>query len=288
MTQRKSKSGKVFITVRRKSKHKKTPAVLTILLCCAAVYGCIVADFVKPDKPPYYRQFLDTYNQTNLRQSSSADVLAVIYTPEYELLSQSKSVIASAGQDKKTYRNWFNMVAFDEDELTARRKYLVVIDERAEVLFGGPREGATFDAQLVLDEVLLNQPYATENARRIAILKSVAQSLRNDVSQVAGDNKMLEISAMVVNQSLQAVVTKLDASPAFAAELSEAEGLDFASVSFDKGKIQMLIDGDVATVEMMLGTFVRFFENRQEVLRYEQNLRSPALKKYISKPTVEE
>ncbi len=274
--------------MRRKSKHKKIPAVLTIFLCCVAVCGCSVVDFFKPDKPPYYRQLLETYNQTILRQSSSADVLAAIYNPEYELLSQSKSVIASSGQDKKTYRNWFNMVAFDEDELTARRKYLVVIDEKAEVLSGGPREGATFDAQLILDEALLNQPYATENARRIAILKSVTQNLRNDASQVAGDNKMLEISAMVVNQSLQAVLTKLDTSPALAAELSRAEGLDFASVSFDKGKIQILIDGDVATVEMMLGSFVRFFENRQEILEYEKNLRSPALKKYLPKGSGEE
>ena len=271
-----------------KGKHKKIPAVLTIFLCCVAACGCSVVDFVKPDKPPYYRQLWDTYNQTSLRQSSSADVLAAIYTPEYELLSQSKSVIASSGQDKKTYRNWFNMVAFDEDELTARRKYLVVIDEKAEVLLADPRSGGSFDAQIVLDQEVLNQPYATENARRIAILKNVTQSLRNDVSQVAGDNKMLEISAMVANQSLQAVLTKLDTSPAFAAELSEAAGLDFAPVSFNKGRIQMLIDGDVATVEMMLGTFVRFFENRQEILQYEQNLRSPSLRKYLPEGSGEE
>jgi hypothetical protein len=54
------------------------------------------------------------------------------------LISQSKSIIAAVGQSKKGYKTWFDMVAFDESELTARRKYVYIADERPKQLFVEP------------------------------------------------------------------------------------------------------------------------------------------------------
>jgi hypothetical protein len=92
---------------------------------------------------------------------------------------------------------------------------------------------------------------------------------------------MLETSAMVVNQALQVVLTRLNASPALAANLTRPEGLHFDHISFNKGRVQMFIDGDLVTVKMMLGSFVRFFQNREEILQYEPNLRHPPVRKYL-------
>ena len=86
--------------------------------------GCSVLEFVEPERPPYYRQLWETYGRINLKESTAADVLTTIHRPEHELLSQSTSVIASLGQKKRTYHTWFNMVAFDENELAVKRKYL--------------------------------------------------------------------------------------------------------------------------------------------------------------------
>lgn len=233
--------------------------------------SCAVVDFVKPDKPPYYRQLWETYNHTCLKESTAADVLAVIRSSEYDLLSQSKGVIVSLGQKKKGYHTWFNMVAFDEDELTARRKYLLVINERPKVLFIEPWEGVTYDSEMVLETETLDEPYANENARRIAILKRVLGNARKDIDEVGSDNKMISVCGMLINQALETVLVKLDSSPALAVRLSEPAGLDFSHASFDRGKIQMLIEDDVVTVKMMLGSFVRYFEKRLQPQPVEEN-----------------
>ena len=231
--------------------------------------GCTTVEFLTPDKPPYYRQLWQTYKRTNLKESTAADVMAAIRSSEYELLSQSKSVIASLGQKKKAYHTWFNIVAFDENEPTARRKYLLVINERPKILFAEPWEGVTYDSEMVLESDVLDKPYADENARRIAILRQVLENVRRDIDEVSPDNKMLGVSGMIINQALGTVLVKLDASPALAVKLSEPAGIEFSHVSFDKGKIRMVVEDDIVTIKMMLGSFVRYFEKRQENLQEE-------------------
>jgi len=90
---------------------------------------------VKPEGSPSNSQIYTMYRQTVLQQSTSADVLMLFGRPDYALLSQSKSIIALAGEKKKGYKTWFDMVAFDENELIARRKYVFISDERPRQLF---------------------------------------------------------------------------------------------------------------------------------------------------------
>ena len=111
------------------------------LIFCVLAAGCAVVEFLKPEGAPQNEEIVNIYGRTKLKVSSAADVMAVIQMPEYELLSQSKSVVASSGQKKKGYKRWFNMVAFDEGtaqlgkeglesaeyELTAKRKYLFIV-----------------------------------------------------------------------------------------------------------------------------------------------------------------
>ena len=232
---------------------------LSVLACCLGLCGCAVVEFVMPEGPPKQEKLLASYSQTVLKESSSADVLSMIHMPEYELLSQSKSVIASQGQKKKGHKLWFNMVAFDENELTAKRKYFFVVDEKAKVLFE-PWAGLRFDCEMVLEKEVLNTPFANENARRIAILKQVQESVRADIKEVGSDNNKLDVCGMLVNQALEAVLAKLDSpagSPALAVKLSELEGLKFSHMSFGKGKIQMVVVDDIVRVKTRLGSSVK-------------------------------
>ena len=96
-----------------------------------------------------------------------------------------------------------------------------------------------------------------------SIVKEVLENLRKDIDEVSSDNKTLAVCGMMINQSFETVLTKLDSSPAFAARLSEPAGLDFSHINLDKGKIGMKIEGDTVTVKMMLGSFVRYFEKHQ-------------------------
>ena len=230
------------------------------LLVILSLCGCVavdVAEFFTPAGPPDCNEAYEGYYKTELKTSNSADVLTMINLPEYELLSQSKSVVASVGQKKKGYKTWFKMVAFDENEMTARRKYFFVVDERPKALFVEPWEGVRFDSEVVLESEVLDEPYADENARRIAILRWVLENFRKDIDEVEQDNKTLAISGMLVNQAFEAVLVKLDSSPALATELSDEGGLGFEHISFDKGKIRMVIADDIVSIKIRLGSFTK-------------------------------
>jgi len=239
---------------------------LSAVILCLALSGCAVVEFLTPEKPPHYQALWEVYSFTKLNESTAADVLPVIRASKYELLSQSKSVVASSGQKRKALHTWFNMVAFDENKLTAKRKYLLVINEVPKILFNAFTDlwaGLSFDCEMVLDADVLGKPYANENARRIAILKQMLENVRKDLDEVGPDNNTLNTSGMAINQAIETVLVDLQQSPARAARLDEPSGLAFHHINLDKGKIQMLTQGDVATVKMMLGSFVPYFEKQR-------------------------
>ena len=184
-------------------------------------------------------------------------MLAAFGRPDYALLSQSKSVIALAGQKKEGFKTWFNMVAFEENELIAKRKYVFIVDERPKRLFVEPWEGVDFDCKMVLSPKLLSEPYANENARRVAILKEVAANVRKDSGEVGIDNAVILKSGMLVGQAMDTVVVSLTESPALATRFSEPNGLEFEHVNFDKGLLRMIVNDNVATVKMRLGSFTK-------------------------------
>jgi hypothetical protein len=251
------------------------------LLVIFALCGCAVVDFLTPEGLTSYEQLSAVYYRTELKQSSAADVLADIHMVEYDqvpmLISQSKSIIAAVGQSKKGYKTWFNMVAFDEGtpkrdedhagsteyELKAKRKYFFVTDEKPKILFVEPRENLSFDCQMVLEGEVLDKPYANENAKRIATLRRASENVHKDMGEVSKDNKSLAVSGMLINQALETILVKLDSSPVLASELADESGIEFNHISFDKGRIRMVVAGDVVTVKMKLGSLVSKFEEEQ-------------------------
>lgn len=219
-------------------------------------------NFLTAKELPDYQELSVGYYQTKLKESSSADVVVAIQRPEDELLSQSRSVVASLGRKKKDRQIWFNMVAFDENQLTARRKYfLFVVDEKLKFLSINPTRGLVFNSEMVLEREVLGEPYADENARRIAILKWVLENVRKDIDEVGSDNKMLAISGMLINQTLETVLRKLDESPVLASKLSDASGVDFDHITLGNGSIRMDVTGDIVKVETELGPLVYEFED---------------------------
>jgi len=226
-----------------------------VLVVCCLVAGCSVVTFLTPEGPPSNKEIYSLYRQTILKQSTSAGVLSAFGTPKYALLSQSKSIIALCGDKKKGKKMWFNMVSFDETELIAKRKYVFISDERPRQLFVEPWEGVDFGCQMVLSKDILDEPYANENARRVAILKQVEADTRKDTSEVGADNAMLSLCGMMAGQGMGTVLTKLSGSPALASRLGEPNGVEFEHISFDKCRLRMVIDNDVVMVRMRLGSF---------------------------------
>jgi len=235
---------------------------LLVFTCCCALWGCSLVEYFKKDEPPNDEELAAGYHQTKLKESSSADVLTVIHRPEYEVLSQSKSVVASAGQKKKGHQMWFNMVAFDENRATAERKYFFVVDEKGKDFLFGPKRSLKFDSQMVLESDILDEPYANENARRIAILQRLLKNFRSDIDELAQDNKTLDICGMLINQTLQTVLRKLEVSQSQASKLSSADGLDFDHITLGKGRISMMsVTDEIMNVNVSIGSLRWTFED---------------------------
>ena len=131
-----------------------------------------------------------------------------------------------------------------------------------------PEPNLSFDCEMVLDGEILDKPYANENARRIVMLEWVLKNIRDDMSEVSGGDidklsrggKMLTVSGMLINQALETILVELGQSPMLATRLSNDSGVEFDHTNFDKGKIQMVIEGDIVTVKMRLGSLVHMFE----------------------------
>lgn len=233
-------------------------AKLLVLIGFCSLCGCAVYEYAKPEGPPSNSELFENfYRQVELRKSSSADVLTAGGYWDNELLSQSKRVVAWSGQKKKGYKSWLKMVAFDENDSRANRKYLFIEDEKPKVLFSEPRANVSFDCKMILAKDVLDEPYADENSRRIAILRRVMENVGSDVSEVSEDNRMIVVAGMMISQALQAVLVKLDSSPGQAKRLSELRGVDFSHMSFGRGKIQMAINDEIVSVKMKLGSNVK-------------------------------
>jgi len=254
----------------KKPKPKSFTFWLFIFTIFCGLYGCsVVSPYVglRREEPSYDQELLAAYNGTKLDKSITLDVLPMLRSSEHQMLSQSDSVVAALGQSKKGYKTWFNMVAFDEYKLTAKRKYFLVVDEKVtrsptnprRPLFE-PRQSLAFDCEMVLEKEVPDKPYATENAGQIAILKQVSNNLRRDIDELgedietAGqDNKALRVCGMLINQTFETILLTLETSPVLATKLSDKSGIEFDHISFDKGRIQMVVENDIVIVKFRLG-----------------------------------
>ncbi len=223
--------------------------------------GCAVVDYLKPEKPPYDEQLSQSYDQTKLKVSRAADVLAVIHKPKYEMLSQSKSVIASSGQKKKGREIWFNMVAFDENTMTAKRKYFFLIDEKPKSFWIQPKRKLKFDCDMVMGSELFDEPYTNDNAKRIAILRKVLANVHSDIDQLSQEDKNLSTSGMIINQTIKTILVQLESSPVLAVRLNPAEGLAFDHITLGAGTIRLGAAGDIVNVKISVDSFVRTHDN---------------------------
>lgn len=235
--------------------------------------GCGIKQFIPPGRLPY-EQLTTTYRNTNLKQSTTLDVLRTIQSqqetlnPKYvgtELVNQSDTLVASSGQSKNKAKSWFTLFAFDEQAMTAKRKYFFCLDEETtvtpttpqKVLFP-PRKSLVFNSQIVLTD-MPTQNYPSEQARDIALLKYIADNLSNDVRyfdaashRSENGNHILAVSGMFMNSVFQQALLQLDQSPSLAFDLGR-NGLVFDHSTLNKGRVQMILQGDILVSRVEIG-----------------------------------
>jgi len=230
---------------------KYKPILLAVTVCCVFISACNI--FTSYERYRGDRWLLDRYDRIVLKESSSAEVLSVIQQ-EDDFLSQSESVVAAWDDKRKGSMLWFSAVAFDEDLLTAKRKYSFVADERIKGYYVVPAPKLRFDAQAVIDPKVLAEPYANENARRIAVLKQLLTDYSSDIIQLTPDSQILDSGSMMARRVVNTVITRLEQNPAYAIKLDKPYGLDFDHIVLGKGQARLVITDDIATLTIKVGT----------------------------------
>jgi len=214
---------------------------LTSLL---ALSGCV-------DSLNSYQPVFDRYYSTTLKLSTSADVLAMVQELETELLSQSESVVAAWGvEDKNDRTHWFNMVAFDEEQMNAVRKYGFILEERHWGWNIAPAPALRLDAEMVMDAEVLEAAYAGNNEKQIEIIRRAKELFGRDALELTFDSRSLRNSTDMVKQAFKSILVKLGHSPAYAVKLPLFEGMAFDHPTLGESRIRMLIEGDIVRIKI--------------------------------------
>lgn len=223
----------------------------TWLLLCVAVLSVVLSGCSSVD-PIDHAGIFGRYDKTVLKQSTSADVLSYIQDTKTEHLSQSESVLASWGNDWDSRTHWFNMAAFDEEQLTATRKYVFTQED-----YRGPntkpRSILRLDASAVIDSQTLNAAYPTQNQKSVEILKKLRTSFLDDSKSVDFESQKLQSSSMMAAQTFNILLTMLTQSPAMAEDLTKPEGLEFNHMIHGTSRARMLIEGDIVKLKIKAG-----------------------------------
>jgi hypothetical protein len=245
--------------------------LLALALLCSAS-GCATRRYLSRNRLAYTR-LAAPYSRTQIKASTTLDVLGIVDAPDYrldsqdvgrQLLNQSDLAIALSGQSRDTFKTWVNLIVFDEFRMTARRKYFFCSDERATVapdepsrLLVPPRRGIIFDAECVLPPDILTTPYATDEARLIAVIRWLADQFATDVHDLTRDatksvqaNELVSISGLMMNQTFRGALDELVRSPGLARSLAGKEGVEFPHISLNEGRIRLTVTNDVVTTRI--------------------------------------
>jgi hypothetical protein len=240
----------------------KTANLLLVQIMATAFMffaGCGIEEPIErvtKEPKPYNKQLPAAYRKIHIKQSTSADVLAVIKQYKSEMVTQSKSAVVSWGEKKETSQLWLTMAAFNEEDFTVTRKYFLTVDEKPWHL-GAIGQALRFDSEIVIDEATLTEPYPGENEKRIAIFKKAVENTRDDFTQVRQDNRVLNEGAMMTNQTMERIIYVLKESPTLAAKFDDPNGFEFDHPTLGKSRVGMTLNNDVAKIKIRIGSVKR-------------------------------
>ena len=248
--------------------HNRSSIINALLGAVAGL--CLLCGCSGPADKYAYSRLAGPYRRIQLKTSSTLDVLSLLDSPTVrvdpnavavQLLTQSDTAAALSGKSTDGQKIWVNWVAFDEYRMTARRKYFFCSDERAVAPddLKGPTTPAPgtliFDAQFVIDPEIATTPYATDEAKKIAIVRWLAERCKGDVRNLAGraaavtqTDDIVSTAGLMMNQVFQGVLVELDQSSALAKTIGTEQGIEFPHISLDKGRIRLLVAEGIGTV----------------------------------------
>jgi hypothetical protein len=246
---------------------------LLALASLCSLSGCSAPDAQSGDYP--YERLAAPYRRVQLKTGTTLDVLGLLDSPTVrmepdrvavQLLTQSDTSAALSARSTDGRRIWINLVAFDEYRMTARRKYFFLMDEQPtpsaaslQPPAGSVPGALAFDAQFVLDPEIGTALYVTDEAKKAAIVRSLAERFKDDAGKLAGrpagasqTDEIVATAGMMMNQVFQGILVELDRSSALAKNLNNEEGIAFGHRSLGEGRIRLLVSQGIGTVAIRI------------------------------------
>jgi len=246
--------------------------LVTLAGSLLALCGCMVLPYVSAE-PLAYTRLAGPYRHTQLKTSTTLDALSAFDVPDYrldpnaagpQLVNQSAAMVAVSGRSTDGFKTWVTLIAFDEHQMTARRKYFFCVDEQAITAPTArgqrlipPRKGLIFDAELVLSPEIQTTPYATEEARQLAIVHWLMERFAEDVRSLVGTsgestqaNELISLSGMMMNQVFDGLRIELDKSPGLARSLTGRKGVAFPHINMNEGRLRLTTASGVTTATL--------------------------------------
>ncbi len=254
----------------------------TLILVLTAVFvaGC---DNVPSADPPDKNKVFNRYDSIVLGKDTSATVLQKLYNKSLdkeEYLSQSESVVAKWAQRGKydplliqrgAYAVvWFNIVAFDEESMTAKRKYAFLSDEDSPgwwALLGASSQKMRFDMEMIMDDGVLDQPYTSASDKWIAIIEESKKLYLDDARDIRKDSHAIDSISLLINETFNQILMQIKNSPALTQRIDQASGLSFDHSVLNEGRLLIVIDAASKTVDVKikLGSSTEDFANQSDV-----------------------
>ena len=253
-----------------------------LLLAVATLFiaGC---NNVPSAHAPLKEFVFDRYYTIELEKDDSTTVMKKLECRclcEEEYLSQSESAIAKWAQ-RGTYNSfwvqrgdyavvWFNLVGFEEESLTAKRKYALLFDEDSPgwlTLIKAPSKTMRLDIDMIMDDGTLEEPYATAADKWIAIIEKSRKNYLNDACDIRTDSHAVDSVSMLINQTFFQILEQVRRTPALTQRLDQCRGMEFDHTVLDEGNIVISIDEDrkLVKVKLKIGSYVKNSEKHQDI-----------------------
>ncbi len=254
----------------------------TLILALVAVFVAGCNNTPSADAPDKNKVF-NRYDSIVLGEDTSATVLQKLYNKSLdkeEYLSQSESAVAKWAQ-RGDYNTtlvqrgdyavvWFNIVGFDEESMTAKRKYAFLSDEDSPgwwVLVGAASQKLRFDMEMIMDDEVLDQPYASASDKWIAIIEEAKKLYLDDVRDIRKDSHAIDSISLLINQTFNQILEQIQRSPDLTQKLDKASGLEFDHSVLNEGRMLIIVDDATNTVDVKikLGSATKDFANNDDV-----------------------
>jgi hypothetical protein len=229
-------------------------ASAVLLFVCTTLTGCgwAVRGLTPPERPNA-TELLATFDGTSLNQSTAGDVLSNVPYPTLQFVMQGQNTVGISGPKPTRNRTWLTVVSFGES-LAASGKYFSLINDKPQAFMYSRLLRARFDAEKIVTPEVLTKNYPDEESKNIAVLRDILDGFDAAAREVKLSDPRARSSSMAAHRLLNEILVRLKTAPIEASLLADLKGMPFDDATMGKGRLRMVIEGDIVKLKVIVGS----------------------------------